>query len=145
MIDTEVIGQTPGRGRPDPSPREPSGVARRVRETVLGTAETGRAAHAARKAARREEARPALHRASRAARDAEQSLAWLKIELEDTCAAWVRGDADEEVAEAAVRAVEMRIEEAQRDVRRYSAAARSLERQFGVIRDPAGHIIDSGL
>ena len=136
-----VIGQTPGRGRADAEPRRPSGVARTVRETVLGTAETARASHAARKAARREEARPALTRAIRSARDAESSLSWLQVKLEDTAR---RGRSATRTRDE-VCAVEAEIEEARRDWTRYAAATRALERQVGVIRDPSGHVIDSGV
>lgn len=135
MNMNEVVGQRPDMGYVAEKPRKPSRVARKVRETVLGTAEQARASHAAQKAVRREEARPALGRASRAAHDAEGSLGWLRIQLEDVSAAWMLGD----VGEDAVEAIEAQIEEAERDLRRYSAAVRGLERQVGIIRDGYGN------
>lgn len=53
------------------------------------------------------------------------------------CAALVLGETEE----ADVEAIEREIAEAERDVARYTAAAREIEARLGILRDPIGHIL----
>jgi hypothetical protein len=130
-----IFGQTVDRAG-DRRVQEDS-AGRRIGRRVLGAAEEARARAAGERAARQERMRPALAEAIGLGRDAEAALSSARMFYARACAGLVLG----EVEEAEVEAIEREIAEAERDVRRYSTAAREIESRLGIIRDPVGHIL----